>query len=285
MWRRNPFQEISDSDQSISEKCDNNQSYNQELSSFYLEEDVEVPASPDVEDNVHQFPMRRMLCAQNFLLLLVLKKSDHSCGIGERGGGIVCSMVTKEAEALILLDKNVSSFSSPLDCSKAGKSCKGLLSCSQNCENDVSTKAGEVHERLKANDYGTVDHSIHELLEDFNGTEEKQLEIIPADVEALGHGFIEHSMAELLAEHEEKAYKVLSKEVYVHWVIEPSKVKTSMSPSVVGHQAMTRLLIVCSALFSFSSDEPSCITVKIVSRYLDAKLTVCYCSFVKTIEV
>ncbi|XWS31693.1 hypothetical protein CRYUN_Cryun23aG0098000 [Craigia yunnanensis] len=29
-------------------------------------------------------------------------------------------------------------------------------------------------------------------------------------------------------------------------------------------------------------DEPSCITVKIVSRYLDAKLTVCCCSFVKT---
>ncbi|GMI73765.1 hypothetical protein like AT1G02960 [Hibiscus trionum] len=31
-------------------------------------------------------------------------------------------------------------------------------------------------------------------------------------------------------------------------------------------------------------NEPSSITVKIVSRYLDAKLTVCYCAFVKIIE-
>ena len=66
-----------------------------------------------------------------------------------------------------------------------------------NNENDVPTKAGEVLER-KASDDGTIDHSIPDLLEDFNEKEENQLEIVPADVEAIGHGFIEHSMTELL---------------------------------------------------------------------------------------
>ncbi|XP_022758033.1 uncharacterized protein LOC111305103 [Durio zibethinus] len=67
-----------------------------------------------------------------------------------------------------------------------------------NIENDVSRKASEVPEKLKATNHGTLDHSMAELLEDFNGKEEKQLEIVPTDFEALGHGFIEHSMAELL---------------------------------------------------------------------------------------
>lgn len=67
-----------------------------------------------------------------------------------------------------------------------------------NNENDVPTEAGELPERLKASDHGTIDHSIAELLEDFNGEEENQLAILPADVEALGPGYIEHSMAELL---------------------------------------------------------------------------------------
>lgn len=67
-----------------------------------------------------------------------------------------------------------------------------------NNENDVSTKAGEVPERLKASDHLTLEHSIAEVLEDFDVEEENQLEIVPADVEAHSHGFIEHSMAELL---------------------------------------------------------------------------------------
>ena len=35
---------------SVLEKCDNNRSYNQEHSSFYIEEDVEVPDSPNEGD-------------------------------------------------------------------------------------------------------------------------------------------------------------------------------------------------------------------------------------------
>lgn len=38
-------------------------------------------------------------------------------------------------------------------------------------------------------------------------------------------------------------------------------------------------------LFDTSSDETSCIVVKILARYLDAKLTVCQCSFGQNMEV
>lgn len=55
------------------------------------------------------------------------KESDHGFGIKDGNGENAWSMVTKEAEALINLDKNVSSFSSA---SKADKSCEGFYSCS-----------------------------------------------------------------------------------------------------------------------------------------------------------
>ena len=42
---------------SVLEKCDNNRSYNQEHSHFYLDEDVEVPDSPDEGDC---FPSRKV---------------------------------------------------------------------------------------------------------------------------------------------------------------------------------------------------------------------------------
>ncbi|XP_021281336.1 uncharacterized protein LOC110414464 isoform X2 [Herrania umbratica] len=265
MWRRNRFQENSDSDQSISdeedfiddfrencvslgkekekeeglqlqsrletlkEKCDNNRSYNQELSSCYLEEDVEVPDSPDEGDCF--FSRKRVTRVSNeelisdgekvmrskFSTASGAKRSDNSYGIGGQDGGNVWSIVTKEAESLIHWDKNVSGFLSPAICSKADKSCakskmrprfsfgsqphKGIsFPALSGNDNDVSTKADEVPGKLKASDHGSVDHSTPELVEDIHGKEEKQLEIIPPDVEVSGYGFIEHSMAELLDE-------------------------------------------------------------------------------------
>ncbi|KAE8660615.1 Soybean protein regulated by cold-2-like protein [Hibiscus syriacus] len=234
----------------------------------------------------------------------------------------------------------------------------GLIYAFADNENVMSTKAGKVPKRLQDSDHGTLEHSIAEVLEDFSGEEENQLEIVRADVEALGHG---HSMAELLDDlqdnpsllrgnfkmQEEKGYKLLSKEVYVHLVIEPLKVKPSMSPSdesssndeadcrnlelafpeIKNHTisdkfqaalgstflsaegtSIPRLGVFSTGLFGklqqvmqqekeIDTDfltkllngatfinEPNNMTVKVVSRYLDAKLTVCYCSLVNIIE-
>ncbi|XVE77652.1 hypothetical protein DITRI_Ditri13aG0079600 [Diplodiscus trichospermus] len=215
--------------ETLKEKCDNNQSYNQEHSNFYLEEDVEVPDSPLEGDC---FPSGKIcslvstgeLVSQSEDNVMSLKfstasgaKSNRNHGSGEQDGRNMWSMVTKEADALIHLDKNVSSASSRFTCFKAENFCKGAKSKTRhrfsfgfpphkgvswpaisNNENNLPSKAGEVPERLKASDHGIIGHSIPELLEDFNSKEENQLELVPADVEALGHGFIEHSMAELL---------------------------------------------------------------------------------------
>ncbi|XP_022758032.1 uncharacterized protein LOC111305102 [Durio zibethinus] len=435
MWRRNPFQENADSDQSISdeedfnddfrekcvslgdrlekekeeglqlqsrletlkEKCDNNRSHNQEHSSFYLEEDVEVPDSPNESGCV----LSRKICTQvsneelvsdgegnamrpKFSAASDAKRSNHNYGTGEQDGGNAWSMVTKEAEALIHLDKNVSSFSSPFTCLKMDKSCKGAKGkmrprfsfgfqprkgvswpAISNIENDVSTKAGEVPERLKASNHGTIDHSMAEFLEDFNGKEEKQLEIIPTDVECLGHRFIEHSMAELLddlqdnssllrgnskmhsrargkrtkaalkrsicslgdrtiesgdlhepfsdgsSSNDEAEYQNLElttpemKKQTISDKFQEALGATSLSDEgafIAGPKALSIGLFgklqqvmhreketdthFLKKLQNGASlkNEPSCITVKIVSRHLDAKLTVCYCSFVKTVE-
>ncbi|XP_039048364.1 uncharacterized protein LOC120189096 isoform X2 [Hibiscus syriacus] len=212
--------------ETLKEKCDNNRLYNEEFSSFCIKEDVEVSDSLGEGDCFPSQTFRRVSCEElvsdceedvvhsKSCIVSGAKKSDRSSGIEERDGGNAWSMVTKEAEALIHLDKNVSSFSSHFSCSKADKSCRGAinktrprfsfgfqpqrgvscLSISDN-ENVMSTKAGKVPKRLQDSDHGTLEHSIAEVLEDFSGEEENQLEIVRADVEALGHG---HSMAELL---------------------------------------------------------------------------------------
>ncbi|XVF80484.1 hypothetical protein PTKIN_Ptkin15bG0077600 [Pterospermum kingtungense] len=429
MWRRNPFQENPDSDQSISddedfnddfrencvslgdrfekekeeglqlqsrfealkEKYDNKQSYNQEHSNFNLEEDVEVPDSPEEGDC---FPSRK-ICTQisneefasdgeeNVMCSKisspsVAKKSDLSYGIGEQVGGNSWSMVTKEAEALISLDKNVSSISSPFTCSKGAKSkmrprfsfgfqsCKGVSRHSiSNHENDVPTEAGEFPERLKASDHGTIDHSIAELLEDFNEEEENPLEIVPVDVEALGPGYTEHSMAELLddlqdntsllrvnskmhsrgrgnmvqavlkrsicslsdriiesedlhepfsggsSSNDEADYQNLElaipemKKQTISDKFQEAVAATSLGDEgvftarpkafsiglfgklqqVMQHEKETDTHFLKKVQNGASLiNGPHCITVNIMSRYLDGKLTVCYCSFVQNIE-
>ncbi|TYI68457.1 hypothetical protein E1A91_D08G090100v1 [Gossypium mustelinum] len=380
--------------ETLKEKCDNNRSYHQEHISFCLEEDVEVPDSSD-EGNC--FPSeklcRRVSCEElvsdgeeNVMrsktsITSGAKESDHSYGIKDGNGENAWSMVTKEAEALINLDKNVSSFSSA---SKADKSYKGAKSkikprfsfrfqshkglswpATSDNENEVSTKAGEMPERLKASDHGTLEHSIAEVLEDFNGEEENQLEIVPADVEAHGHGFIEHSMAELLDDLQDNT-SLLRGNFKMHSRARGKRVQAALKRSICSlgdrtiesedlnepfsggsssndeadyqnlklatpeikkptisdkfQEALGATSLTVEGIFiprpgAFSTglfgklqqvmqqeketdthflmklqngasfkNEPSCITVNIVSRYLDAKLTVCYCSFVKTIE-
>ncbi|KAL4308398.1 hypothetical protein GQ457_01G053690 [Hibiscus cannabinus] len=431
MWRRNQFQEIPDSDQSISdeeefiddshenyvslgdrleeekqegfqlqsrletlkEKCDNNRSYNEENSSFCLQEDVEVPDSPDEGDCFPSHTLFGRVSSEELVsdseedvvhskscIVSGAKKSDHGSGIEERDGGNVWSMVIKEAEALIHLDNNVSRFSSHFTCSKADKSCRGArskmkhrfsfgfqphrgVSCPTilDDKNDRSTKAGEVPERLQASDHGTLEHSIAEVLEDFSGEEENQLEIVPADVEALGPG---HSMAELLDVLQDNP-GLLRGKFKMHRRARGKRVQTTLKRSIyslgdrtiesedlyepfscgsssndeladcqnlelpeikkhtisdkfqeaVGSTSLSaedtsipRLGVFSTGIFgklqqvmqqekeidmgfltklqfgAIFKNEPSSITVKIVSRYLDAKLTVCYCSFVQIIE-
>ncbi|XP_007050843.2 PREDICTED: uncharacterized protein LOC18613511 isoform X1 [Theobroma cacao] len=417
MWRRNRFQENSDSDQSISdeedfiddfrencvslgkekekeeglqlqsrletlkEKCDNNQSYNEELSSCYLEEDVEVPDSPDEGDcffsrktftrvsneELISDGEEKVMCSK-FSTASGAKRSDNSYEIGGQDGGNVWSIVTKEAESLIQWDKNVSGAKSKMRprFSFGSQPHKGISwpALSSN-DNDVSTKADEVPGKLKASDHGSVDHSIPELLEDIHGKEEKQLEIVSPDVEVSGHGFIEHSMAELLDElqdntsllrgnskmgcrargkriqaalkrsicslgdrsiESEDLHELFSggsssndEDDYQNLELAIPEMKkptisdkfqevlgaTSLSDEgaffarprafstglfgklqqVMQREKETDTLFLKKLQNGASlKNEPSCITVKIVSRYLDAKLTVCHCSFVKIIE-
>ncbi|KAK8636006.1 hypothetical protein V6N13_004716 [Hibiscus sabdariffa] len=414
MWRRNPFQENPDSDQSISdeedfnndfreicvslgdrlekenqegfqlqsrlealkENCDNNRLNNQEQehSTFCFEEDVEVPDSPDEVDCLPSQRLCRRVSYEELVsdseedgvhsktsIVSGAKKSDHSYGIKERDGGNAWSTVTKEAEALIHSDKNVSSFSSHITCPKSDKSCRGSRSkmkltfsfgfqphggvswpaISDN-KNDMSTKA--------------------EVLEDFSGEEENQF---PANVEALGLGFIGHSMAERLDDLQDNP-SLLRGNLKMHSRAKGKRVQATLKKSIcslgdrtiesedlyepfsggsssndeadcrnlklaipeikkhtisdkfqeaLGTTSLSaegtsfpRLGAFSTGLFGMlqqviqkeretdtyfmtkfqngatSKNETSSITVKIVSRYLDAKLTVCHCSFVKTIE-
>lgn len=65
-------------------------------------------------------------------------------------------------------------------------------------EKVVSAKVHDVPERSETIEHGIVKNSNPDLREDFHGENDNQSEIMPAEVEALGQGFIEHSMAELL---------------------------------------------------------------------------------------
>ncbi|KAA3471038.1 Kinetochore Spc25 [Gossypium australe] len=399
MWRRNAFLENPDSDQSISEEDDFDDDFRENCASLgdRLEKEKEDVEVPDSSDEGNRFPSeklcRRVSCEglvsdgeENVMcsktsIASGSKESDHSYGIKDGNGENAWSMVTKEAEALINLDKNVSSFSSA---SKADKSCKGAKSkikprfsfrfqshkglswpATSDNENEVLTKAGEMPERLKASDHGTLEHSIAEVLEDFKGEEENQLEIVPADVEAHGHGFIEHSMAELLDDLQDNT-SLLRGNFKMHSRARGKRVQAALKRSICSlgdrtiesedlnepfsggsssndeadyqnlklaipeikkptisdkfQEALGATSLTAEGTFiprpgAFSTglfgklqqvmqqeketdmhflmklqngasfkNEPSCITVNIVSRYLDAKLTVCYCSFVKTIE-
>ncbi|XWS31692.1 hypothetical protein CRYUN_Cryun23aG0097900 [Craigia yunnanensis] len=112
---------------------------------------------------VHEFQMRnlsmmvrRMLHAQKFPLLLVLKILIIAMEMGSEMGEMHGAK-SKMNPRFSFDFHHIKEF-------------HGLLFQIMKM---VSTKAGEVPKRLKANDHGTLeDHSIPELHEDFNGKEE-----------------------------------------------------------------------------------------------------------------
>ncbi|RXI02614.1 hypothetical protein DVH24_002692 [Malus domestica] len=142
----------------------------------------------------------------------------HCIGSDKEDESYTWSEVSKEAEALMRLNEQTSCSSPKSDYSKVNKSVKGVkdkgkpkfsfrfktqkegpscFSVSKN-ESDMSFKVQQVPEMLKATEPRTEEYLDSELIEDIQGEEEKQLEIVPVHVNELGHGSIEQSMAELL---------------------------------------------------------------------------------------
>ncbi|KAF2308030.1 hypothetical protein GH714_034600 [Hevea brasiliensis] len=150
----------------------------------------------------------RKLNKDSNLHILRSEKQDEAC---------TWSMISKEAEALNHLnEQSLSSFSA---FSKANKSCKGSVGDKEKLkfslrikshkdglfhsfipedENVTSSKALDAPEQLEPIEDETIENSNLEFLEDFHGENGRPLKVAPADVEAIGNGLIEHSMAELL---------------------------------------------------------------------------------------
>ncbi|XP_021647890.2 uncharacterized protein LOC110640740 isoform X3 [Hevea brasiliensis] len=318
----------------------------------------------------------RKLNKDSNLHILRSEKQDEAC---------TWSMISKEAEALNHLnEQSLSSFSA---FSKANKSCQGVgdkvkLKFSLRIkshkdglfhpfipedENVTSSKALDAPEELEPIEDETIENSNLEFLEDFHGENGRPLKVAPADVEAIGNGLIEHSMAELLEGLRDRnvlqrgnsqmfrrtkgkrAQLMVKKNVsplgdrVIDDEEKPEQVITGSSSDDEGNyqnldlanpemkrQSMADRFQEALAATSFSNDDgahvaaaklsgiglfrklqqvmqsekerdanflkkiqmgasPSdnahSIVVKILSRYLDAKLTVCHCMFCKNVEV
>lgn len=290
-------------------------------------------------------------------------KEDESCTWSE---------VSKEAEALMRLNEQTSCSSPKSDYSKVNKSFKGVkdkgkpkisfrfktqkkgpscFSVSKN-ESDMSFKVQQVPEMLKAIEPRTEEYLDSELIEDIQGEEENQLEIVPVDVNELGHGSIEQSMAELLdglqdkttmlrgrskmyrrkrrkkaqpvmkiisslgdrvidsesspehlglgspsnSEADDQILKLDKPEVKRQTLVDrfqealsdralvavPKPLRIGLFgqlQQVVQSEKESDMEFLKNIENGANQNEPSCIDVKILSRYLDAKLTVCHCLF------
>ncbi|KAM1169571.1 hypothetical protein TB2_030875 [Malus domestica] len=296
----------------------------------------------------------------------------HCIGSDKEDESYTWSEVSKEAEALMRLNEQTSCSSPKSDYSKVNKSVKGVkdkgkpkfsfrfktqkekpscFSVSKN-ESDMSFKVQQVPEMLKATEPRTEEYLDSELIEDIQGEEEKQLEIVPVHVNELGHGSIEQSMAELLDGLQDKTSMLRGRSKMYRRKrrkrAQPvMKIVSSLGDSVIDSESSPEHLGLGSPSNSEADDqilkldkpevkrqtlvdrfqealsdralvavpkplriglfgqlqqvvqsdkesdmeflnnienranqnEPSCIDVKILSRYLDAKLTVCHCSF------
>ncbi|KAK9945540.1 hypothetical protein M0R45_011051 [Rubus argutus] len=207
-------------------------------------------------------------------------------------------------------------------------------------------------ENLLAIGHSNDEHSDVELLKDIQGDEECQLEVVPFEAKAIGHGTIWQSMAELLyglqdkmtmlrgsskkysrkrRKREQPVVKCVSPlgdgiidsesspEHFSHGLLSDSKTDNPSlklaNPEMKRQtlvdrfqEAMSDRVLVAvpktlrSGLFGklqqvvqsekesdmeflkkiqegASEKEPNCMDVKILSKHLDAKLTVCHCSF------
>ncbi|XP_035551365.1 uncharacterized protein LOC109002257 isoform X3 [Juglans regia] len=143
---------------------------------------------------------------------------NHSFGSGKQDEAHTWSNISKEADALIWLNKNAPGSSSHYAYPVANKPQKGMrckakrkflfrfqsreggLSCPSisNDEKYVSLKDHEASERLETIEPRSEEHSIAGVLEDYQRENEIQSEVVCAEVGALGHGGIEQSMADLL---------------------------------------------------------------------------------------
>ncbi|XP_050139336.1 uncharacterized protein LOC126615549 isoform X1 [Malus sylvestris] len=297
----------------------------------------------------------------------------HCIGSDKEDESYTWSEVSKEAEALMRLNEQTSCSSPKSDYSKVNKSVKGVkdkgkpkfsfrfktqkegpscFSVSKN-ESDMSFKVQQVPEMLKATEPRTEEYLDSELIEDIQGEEEKQLEIVPVHVNELGHGSVEQSMAELLDGLQDKTSMLRGRSKMYRRKrrkrAQPvMKIVSSLGDRVVDSESSPEHLGLGSPSNSEQADdqilkldkpevkrqtlvdrfqealsdralvavpkplriglfgqlqqvvqsdkesdmeflknienranqnEPSCIDVKILSRYLDAKLTVCHCSF------
>ncbi|GLT28516.1 hypothetical protein SLA2020_034420 [Shorea laevis] len=356
-----------------------------------LEDDVEVPDSPNKGD-YHVSSMKTYKHIINEEVISDDEESDElpyfsaapsakrsHCSFGREEQDSECrwSLVTKEAEALNHLNKNLSHFSHS-SCSKEDQSCRGARPKAKprfsfglphkswpsvlKDENDALPVDSRKPERLKAIDHETSEQAIDEFPEEFHGYRDEQSEFVPAEEEAPGQGFQEHSMAELLddlqdntslprwhskissrtrgkralpafkkhscslgdrtidgedlpelmvgdsSSNDEADYQILKLVIP-----EVKKTMADRFQEALGATSLSSELAIaaapkplCSGLFgklqqvvqqekekdlhflkklqSGAIEEPSCIDVQIMSRYLDAKLTVCHCLFIKATE-
>ncbi|KAG2697388.1 hypothetical protein I3843_07G102200 [Carya illinoinensis] len=143
---------------------------------------------------------------------------NHSFGRGKQDEAHTWSNISKEADALIWLNKNAPGSSSHYAYPVANKPQKGMrckakrkfsfrfqsreggLSCPSisNDEKYVSLKDHEASERLETIEPRSEEHSIAGVVEDYQRENEIQSEVVCAEVGALGHGGIEQSMSDLL---------------------------------------------------------------------------------------
>ncbi|KAA8543127.1 hypothetical protein F0562_021378 [Nyssa sinensis] len=211
----------------------------QKQTCFSIEDDVEIPIFHNEGDFFHS-PRKASMCnfdeknisddEENNLFSTSGAKDFHNVSLlnieGEnQDGACTWSEVTKEAEALVHLNENAGCPSSHSVFSKVNRSCKGGrgkvkpkfsfrfqshrkdLSWPVNSKdgNDNSYKALPLPGELETTDHGTMQHSMAELLENFQGKKIEQSEIHgpPAEV-GVGHNYAERSVVELLDGYQEK---------------------------------------------------------------------------------
>lgn len=342
--------------------------------SYSLEDDVQVPDSP----REAEFVSSKKTFPQSIDEEAISDDEDNNVlskfsvapraetvhriqGIGEQDVACRWSIVTKEAETLIHMNKisHLTHFSSYKDQSSRGTKSKakprfsfGLQSHEKRAsrtstlkdENDLSIV---IHE--------DVENTMDQLNEHPHGHRNKQLVLVADEVESSGRGFYEHSVAELLdglqentglprrnpkisCKRRKRVQLSVKKDIRSDALPEPiigdsssndeadyqncklaiPETKKTMSDrfqEALGTTSLSNEGVLAAApkplgsgLFgrlqqviqqekekdlsflkklqngTIIDEEPNCISVKIASKYLDAKLTVCHCSLVKTLE-
>ncbi|KAF5937270.1 hypothetical protein HYC85_024776 [Camellia sinensis] len=275
---------------------------------FSSEDEVEIPVFHDKGDFISS-PTMASTCNLGEEIISDDEKIGHGIpGSEKQGGECTWSAVTKEAEALVHLIENARSSSLHAVTANVNRPCKGkVLEAKPKpkpnpnpnpnfCFAFRSHKADiPLSQELETVDNRTTENSMVELLENFQGEKMEQSEIfdMPAEV-ATGHELPEHSMAELLDNYQEKTGLPLeNSKMYTRMKGRSEQPIDERNISPPGERNMDKE-DPPEALDSGSSsddevspcvDEARCIDVEILSRCLEAKLTVCCCSLSRDKEV